>query len=616
MPEGLVAEVYPVLRLPRRFFVFDYTIPQEMNLQRGQMVRIPFRDKTILGVVRSVGSKRGNPERLKSVLERVKEWIFDDVEMDFFEWLALETAQSVSAILHVAIPPLPKRIPSLSTNISEGKSLRVRASESEEISRALEKMRTYRECFIHAKDRVQMAAMVVAYAYMHPHDQLAIFVPNVWDATCLLPYLTFAGVTLLTGEESPSHRLAAIQSFRKKETRIFLATRAGSLLLPACVDAIFVLRSSHESYKQSDRNPRYDARETIRFFASHRACRLFFLDVMPRTEDMVTFGPDRLCISTHALPEMIELNREKNVSPHPRLSYTIFQKITDVLESGKRIFCVYNRKGKARALRCEDCKKEFPCPQCGGVFTVYETTIQCHHCGCIEPIPLSCPGCGGSHLIERGFGNRSLQEAFQKAFPGITVSLLEQNHLEDLEAHILLATNVYTESILNSFTPPTDIGCVILLDADLPLHESSAQSLEQAIRMIEELRGVAFRLRADFLMQTHVREFFQTYYQNPLSFFQKELTLRNTYRQPPICRPMRIMRRGGDVRQSRFELEHIREQLEGYHPIDVLFSFFHSRTTQACPILSFSVEQTYVPDLLVFLRTLPDHFIIDTNRNL
>ncbi|KKR86132.1 MAG: hypothetical protein UU35_C0019G0012 [Candidatus Uhrbacteria bacterium GW2011_GWC2_41_11] len=204
MPEGLVAEVYPVLRLPRRFFVFDYTIPQEMNLQRGQMVRIPFRDKTILGVVRSVGSKRGNPERLKSVLERVKEWIFDDVEMDFFEWLALETAQSVSAILHVAIPPLPKRIPSLSTNISEGKSLRVRASESEEISRALEKMRTYRECFIHAKDRVQMAAMVVAYAYMHPHDQLAIFVPNVWDATCLLPYLTFAGVTLLTGEESPS----------------------------------------------------------------------------------------------------------------------------------------------------------------------------------------------------------------------------------------------------------------------------------------------------------------------------------------------------------------------------------------------------------------------------
>ena len=76
------------------------------------------------------------------------------------------------------------------------------------------------------------------------------------------------------------------------------------------------------------------------------------------------------------------------------------------------------------------------------------------------------------------------------------------------------------------------------------------------------------------------------------------------------------MRRGGDVRQSRFELEHIREQLEGYHPIDVLFSFFHSRTTQACPILSFSVEQTYVPDLLVFLRTLPDHFIIDTNRNL
>ncbi|MBI1908515.1 hypothetical protein HYS28_03860, partial [Candidatus Uhrbacteria bacterium] len=402
MADSMIAEVYPIQRLPRRFSVFDYLVPADLTLLPGSMVRVPFRHEELTGIVRRVGVKRVTMDRLKAVRALANAVQLAPEEIAWYEEVARETAQSVSSVLHAAFPPVPRRAKAAEPPPTHLASLTVKVSEAPRILQLLERVQRHRTAFVQAADLVQMAAVVAAYLHANARERVAVLVPHVRDARLLAPYLGFAGLSLMTGEESLGRRYAAWEGFRSRKTRVFLGTRIVSLLLPPGVETIFVLRSGHPDHKQADQNPRYDARGNARRYQAQSGCRLYFFDVVPRPDDLIAFGSDQVFVRHPAAsaPVLVDLGRERAASPHPRVSYTLSQFLEEHFKAGMRTVCFYNRKGTARALRCHDCARTFPCPGCGSVLTVYETSVRCHSFAYAEPIPLSCEVFRGARRTE------------------------------------------------------------------------------------------------------------------------------------------------------------------------------------------------------------------------
>ena len=64
----MIAEVYPLLRLPRAKRVFDYLVPSKLKVQRGSFVRIPYRDQELWGIVKAVKDKPPRGIELKTLI--------------------------------------------------------------------------------------------------------------------------------------------------------------------------------------------------------------------------------------------------------------------------------------------------------------------------------------------------------------------------------------------------------------------------------------------------------------------------------------------------------------------------------------------------------------------
>lgn len=107
----MIAEIYPIMRMPRHVRVFDYAIPETLHhLKRGDVVVIPFRETDVLGVIASVKARAATKFRLKAIARHDTRIQFSDTELSFFESLAQELAQSVSSILYSSLPEFPKRL--------------------------------------------------------------------------------------------------------------------------------------------------------------------------------------------------------------------------------------------------------------------------------------------------------------------------------------------------------------------------------------------------------------------------------------------------------------------------------------------------------------------------
>lgn len=612
--EHLIAEVYPIQRLPRRFSVFDYLVPDGCVVKEGDMVRMPLREREIFGVVKRVHKKRVVVERLKYLFDVVSATSISFCELGWYEWIASAAVQSAPSVLFAALPTPTKQSSAAPSEQKAAFPLRIRAMEAPLITRLLSRLNAHRRAFIHAADIAQMAATAYGFASAHPSERIAIIVPNLREAAWLSAAASVPH-TLVTGEASERRLFVLWQEARSDDRRLLIGTRRAALLIPAQTDTIFVFRSGHPNHKQSDQNPRFDVRDSVWELSERTGAKLYFFDAAPRADDFDRFEKAHVCLQ-HPLtfrPTILDLNTERAGSPHPFISYSAAEAMTSALAAGKRVLCFYSRKGKARALRCRDCRREFPCPTCGGRFTVYETTIRCHHCHTTEPLPLSCPGCGGHNLEEEGYGNRAVQKALQTLFPQKSVSVVEQDGVEDLHADILLVTPYFFESVYDPAARPENLGLAVILDADAALYDQTFRSFEQTILRAEEIRGLAYRCQIPLLLQTYVPELFRRYYDAPEAFYLDELALRKEYQHPPYGRRVRLLWKTKDVHRSRLEHEAIAGALREMPGVRIAAT--RSRDPSSIIRLEFTVDREALRPVEGALRALPDHVIIDMNAS-
>jgi primosomal protein N' len=59
------AKVAPLARLPRNFTIFDYKVSRGNEVYPGQIVRVPFRNQKLFGIVVATSEKHSLHPRVK-----------------------------------------------------------------------------------------------------------------------------------------------------------------------------------------------------------------------------------------------------------------------------------------------------------------------------------------------------------------------------------------------------------------------------------------------------------------------------------------------------------------------------------------------------------------------
>lgn len=612
----MIAEVYPIKRMPRHVTVFDYTLPDELShLKRGDVVMIPFRTSSVYGIVSRVKDLPERGIRLKSILQKEARISFSESELSFFESLAKELAQSVSSILNSCLPEFPKRLTVKPIGKQPLQTLTISPSEIDGLQSIAQQLTQRSRAFAYVSDIRRMACVIAGYLRLKPDQKCIVLCPTVLDAQRLYAYLPSNLKWLLTGEENMGTQFAVWHAFRSGNTGVIVGTKNVLFTTDPKTTTIFVVRSSHENHGHHEQNPRFDARSVAVQLADHYETNLFFLDVMPRVEDIHSFGKTNILGNPSLrIPTIINMEQQGRASKMGRwISHEVYEKIQECLDQKQRVLMVFNKKNHAKRLFCTACESDVVCMDCGNGMIVDDLCLRCIRCKRSEPMLRVCQKCQQASLRESGFGNQKIDALLREAFPAIQTCVIDKEHPDmNTRAPLVIATSYYLEQMANPFSPD-GFSLVVLIDADAPLFRSSYRASESTLYACEQWHALADANYAPFIIQTHSVPFFSEYYANAEQVFLQELESRQMYMQPPFCSIVTIHFQESEPRRADILLNQLIQKIRS------VSDQIRIKKEKNLPETEHGLEIRFFPehrtDLLLLFRAEPDHVMIDTQAN-
>ncbi|NQV89227.1 MAG: hypothetical protein HQ488_02805 [Parcubacteria group bacterium] len=605
----MIAEVYPLKRLPRKIAFFDYIAPEEIELKRGSLVQIPYRTKTIWGIVKEVKDKPPRGIKLKRVLAVYDDFTLREEELSFFEWLAADLAQSPASILLAAIPRPPKRT-SIKHQPISWLPLTIPSSEADHVVRIVSQLSDRAKAFVQSPDIRRSTAVIMGYLNKNPKQKSIILAPTTRDVELVRSRLTGMDPIVITGEETNNERFKIWQKFRSQESGVLLGTRTAALCVDQDTTSVFVLRSGDRNFKSSDRNPRYDARQIVWDIHKRFSANLFLFDVSPSPETISRFPEtEQLSWGTSAPVDVIDIHRERPGSASSSLTHSAVRLMEEVLSSEGRVLCVHNRKGVASALRCLDCAMTLTCSSCATVQVAQTHTLECPRCRLRVSTPIRCPSCNGVKLKPFGPGNQEVARELAKIFPTVSISIIDREHAGDPDAQILVVTSYWYEALFQPFKK-LSVQAVIQIDADTPLYSTSPTAIQSFMQSLWQWRSVAYACRAPYVIQTSSSQLAQRILDKPFDAAKEELAARQDYNLPPVYRWTRVSHRSDEPRKTQIAIEQLKHSIDDIERARVGAVNSGPNGSQQIDV---GVPQDQIDELLGIFTALDDRYIIDTN---
>ena len=163
------------------------------------------------------------------------------------------------------------------------------------------------------------------------------------------------------------------------------------------------------------------------------------------------------------------------------ISKTLISETKKCLNNDMAVLWIFDRKGYAIEVLCEDCGHGLLCPICGAVMTAEnditegEIVLCCRRCSNRKKMPDTCPSCHGSFFV----GKRPGLEALQS----IAEAFYEQELKGALPKEKKLV--VGTRKIL-SLCDNKNVGLIAWIDIDLDAHKTDYTSRFHAFSMVWE----------------------------------------------------------------------------------------------------------------------------------
>ena len=508
------ASVIPLLPVWRVDRSFDYLIPPELagRLQVGSLVRIPFGNRKVRGIVVSLSTEP--PERAVATISKT---VFDvplaPEPLDgLIEWIARRYAVARGVAFARIVPPRVRAPISDVRVLESAASGTPRPAVVERYmkgSRLLADIRTgaggvWSLRCLPGEDRGALISELVAAAgYAHGVGAAIVAVPEVRYGSRVLDAVARDWPLLVRVDTAQTE---------VDRTTAWMALAGGhglggggrsAVLAPAPDARLIVLDEEHHHSYKEDRSPRYDARRVAveRARLQNAVCVLVSSTPSLETGWMVRGGawnearPERGARrEARPIVEVFEPSADRS------LTKELHERVRDTLRAGGRVALLAPSRGYARALWCSACRRSLRCPSCeAGLFYDRDGAqgpgVRCARCGLMRSAPDSCPTCGATEWRYLGAGSERLAEQVASAFPRATVQRMDPGMLADDARARRDPPDIYVTTWIG--TKPAlrpDVSLVGVLNADALIRKPdfrAAESGYQALAAMSEWAGPA-----------------------------------------------------------------------------------------------------------------------------
>jgi primosomal protein N' (replication factor Y) len=353
------------------------------------------------------------------------------------------------------------------------------------------------------------------------------------------------------------------------ETKIVIGARS-ALFAPMKNIGIIIVDEEHDSsYKQAEKNPRYNARDSAIIRAKLNNAVVVMGSATPSLESYYNArnGKYKLLQLPHRalktkLPEVeiVDMREElksaskfvKYETPEKRfLSSKLIHLINRTLNEKKTIILLQNRRGYSAYLECQDCGNVEMCINCDITLIYHKTKehLRCHYCGYTKPLTDKCTKCGSSKVILKGTGTEKVEEELMRLFPKARIRRMDADTVRKKDSYRKILKSFHdgefdilvgTQMISKGLDFP-NVHLVGVISADIGLLTPDFRAYEKTFQLLMQVSGRSGR-STDFgkvIIQTmHPENYiFPLVVQHDYEdFYEKEIGFRQNFKYPPFSR--------------------------------------------------------------------------------
>ncbi len=372
-------------------------------------------------------------------------------------------------------------------------------------------------------------------------------------------------VEVLHSNMSDGERFDAWQRLRKGETRVVVGVRS-AVFAPIQNLRLIIMDEEHETtFKQSEPDPRYHAREVAKQRMQYNHGLLLLGSATPSVKtyyEIQQGGGTLLTMEQRAqqqpLPEVqvVNMAHEFQNGNRSMFSSVLIQTMEDSLRNGEQVILFLNRRGFSSSIVCRECGYTLTCEKCSIALTYHkeQELAKCHYCDYRTPTPKQCPHCGSRFIRYMGAGTELVAEELKKMWPWVTADRMDLDTTQNKDAHsqilerfargetqVLIGTQMVAKGL--DFPNVTAVG---VLAADMILNLPDYTAAERTFQLLTQVAGRAGRgdKPGRVIVQTYNPEHYSILAAQDHDyrrFYQKEIQVRALMDYPPFCYMIRIL---------------------------------------------------------------------------
>jgi len=568
-------EVLPVSQQYRGRKPLTYSCEEKLAL--GQLVKIPLRQKSTLGIVKKETKKPAKIES-KPINFAVHPQPLPGWYVELAEWLSRYYPSTESQVLSVMVPS------SFASTINPPKKHKKEDGERRSIGDEKEQPTLTAEQ-AHAVDVIGKSSGSVLLHGATGSGKTRVYIELIRkslsesrSALVLTPEIgltpqlykelrkAFGSLVLLThsGLKPTERKSVWLQALTSDAPLVIIGPRS-ALFTPVKKVGLIIVDEAHDSSYKQDQSPYHDAKRAAARLSSLQQSTYVLGSATPSVVDYYTFASKKLpivemkqnALSTHAKDRtisMIDVNNRDDFKRSPWISDHLIHEIEESLKQHRQSLIFLNRRGTARLMLCRTCHWQATCPRCDMPYTYHgdQHVLRCHTCGKEDKPLTKCPECKNTDIILRSIGTKMVFEEISRLLPGIRVARFDSDvtkadslqsqyqaiHAGDID--VIIGTQLLGKGLDLPL-----LRTVGILNADSALALADYVAEEETYQQISQLIGRVGRGHNDgtVVIQTHHPRhpvLVSATEDDFVTFYQRELIQRETFTFPPFCHLLKI----------------------------------------------------------------------------
>ncbi|MFA5987192.1 MAG: hypothetical protein WC797_00880 [Candidatus Paceibacterota bacterium] len=645
--QALSVKIATVIPISRGVFKEELSYFTSLDIKSGDIVKIPVRNKTSLGIITNLAAASETKIDIKKSDFELKK-ILDVVPNSFlrneFVEAAHKTAKFFATNTGQAIASFVPQI-IVEHALEKGLSLSEKSIETYKTT----KNPKHEIRLIQATDdeRLSFYRSIIRESLAQKTSTF-LCLPTTQDVERMVVTLGKGieqYIVVLHGSITPKEILKRWKKALAEERPLFIIGTPMFLSLPRHdIGTIILEQESSEAYKARSR-PLIDNRIFVENLARELGIKLIIGDLVLRIETIYRHEANG---GTQVLPVKRKFNSAANhylvnlQNSRPSIAQGsinkeefiyISKELREILinSGNKNSFLLVARKGLAPSTICCDCGKFVLCDKCDYPLSLKrfgaKNIFVCNQCKTETPSERKCSNCLGWRLKTLGVGIERVEQEIKKVVPNKKIFRIDGDSTPDHKKASEIASEFLSEpgSILlgTSMAIPylpsqIDNTAVVSLDSLFFVPE---------FRMSEKIFGIVTRTRLlaikNFVFQTRKPEekiIERAFHGDFAGFYREELELRKELNYPPFSVLIKISRTGqrGKISEEITELETF---LKKYKPTKYYAGGTGSTDIVTANLLikidhqdwpeKESIKDSIEMNLIDTLKNLPPRFVTD-----